>query len=207
MNEFILDSKRLNCYNTVRFQIKESKKAMSNEKNEEQLDEELEAAQEVMEEDLQEVDNEIERLKAEVAAMQDKYARVHADFDNIKKRLEREKYQALDYAQEKLAKDLIPVIDSLEGAIAAGESEAEADEILEKLKEGVALTMKQFLSVLEKHGITQVSEDEPFDPNIHHAVQQVDSEDHESGEIVSTFQKGYKYKERTLRDAMVVIAN
>ncbi|RUM66709.1 MAG: nucleotide exchange factor GrpE [Sulfurimonas sp.] len=180
---------------------------MSNEKNEEQLDEELEAAQEVMEEDLQEVDNEIERLKAEVAAMQDKYARVHADFDNIKKRLEREKYQALDYAQEKLAKDLIPVIDSLEGAIAAGESEAEADEILEKLKEGVALTMKQFLSVLEKHGITQVSEDEPFDPNIHHAVQQVDSEDHESGEIVSTFQKGYKYKERTLRDAMVVIAN
>ncbi len=180
---------------------------MSDEKNKEQLDEELEAAQEVMEEDLNDVDDEIERLKAEVVAMQDKYARVHADFDNIKKRLEREKYQALDYAQEKLAKDLIPVIDSLEGAIAAGESDAEANEILEKLKEGVELTMKQFLSVLEKHGITQVSEDEPFDPNIHHAVQQVDSEDHESGDIVSTFQKGYKYKERTLRDAMVVIAN
>ncbi len=180
---------------------------MSDEKNNEQLDEELEAAQEVMEEDLNDVDDEIERLKAEVVAMQDKYARVHADFDNIKKRLEREKYQALDYAQEKLAKDLIPVIDSLEGAIAAGESDAEANEILEKLKEGVELTMKQFLSVLEKHGITQVSDDEPFDPNIHHAVQQVDSEDHESGDIVSTFQKGYKYKERTLRDAMVVIAN
>ncbi len=180
---------------------------MSDEKNNKQLDEELEAAQEVMEEDLNDVDDEIERLKAEVVAMQDKYARVHADFDNIKKRLEREKYQALDYAQEKLAKDLIPVIDSLEGAIAAGESDAEANEILEKLKEGVELTMKQFLSVLEKHGITQVSDDEPFDPNIHHAVQQVDSEDHESGDIVSTFQKGYKYKERTLRDAMVVIAN
>jgi molecular chaperone GrpE len=55
--------------------------------------------------------------------------------------------------------------------------------------------------------VTQVSEEEPFDPNVHHAVQQVDSEDHESGQIVSTFQKGYKYKERTLRDAMVVIAN
>ncbi len=180
---------------------------MSNEKKNEQLEEELEAAQEAMEEDLNDVDDEIERLKAEVVAMQDKYARVHADFDNIKKRLEREKYQALDYAQEKLAKDLIPVIDSLEGAIAAGESDADADEILEKLKEGVELTMKQFLSVLEKHGITQVSEEEPFDPNIHHAVQQVDSQEHESGEIVSTFQKGYKYKERTLRDAMVVIAN
>ncbi len=180
---------------------------MSNEEKNEKLEEELEAAQEAMEEDLNEVDDEIERLKAEVAAMQDKYARVHADFDNIKKRLEREKYQALEYAQEKLAKDLIPVIDSLEGAIAAGESDADADEILEKLKEGVELTMKQFLSVLEKHGISQVSEEEPFDPNIHHAVQQVDSPEHESGEIVSTFQKGYKYKERTLRDAMVVIAN
>jgi molecular chaperone GrpE len=51
-----------------------------------------------------------------------------------------------------------------------------------------------------------VAEDEPFDPNIHHAVQQVESEDHKSGEIVQTFQKGYRYKERTLRDAMVVVA-
>jgi molecular chaperone GrpE len=181
---------------------------MSNqEKNEELVEEELEVTDEVMEEDLEEVDNELELLKAEVAAMQDKYARVHADFDNIKKRLEREKYQALEYAQEKLAKDLIPVIDSLEGAIAATKVEADAEQLLEKLEEGVELTMKQFLSVLEKHGITQVSEDEPFDPNVHHAVQQMDSEEHESGEIINTFQKGYKYKERTLRDAMVVLAN
>jgi molecular chaperone GrpE len=181
---------------------------MSNqEKNEELVEEELEVTDEVMEEDFEEVDNELELLKAEVAAMQDKYARVHADFDNIKKRLEREKYQALEYAQEKLAKDLIPVIDSLEGAIAATKVEADAEQLLEKLEEGVELTMKQLLSVLEKHGITQVSEDEPFDPNIHHAVQQMDSEEHESGEIINTFQKGYKYKERTLRDAMVVLAN
>ena len=151
--------------------------------------------------------NEVEQLGTALAAMQDKYARVHADFENVKKRLEREKYQALEYANEKFAKDLIPVIDSLEGAISAGKSEAEATELLEKLQEGVELTMKQLLGVLEKHGITQISEEEPFDPNIHHAVQQVDSEAHESGEIVNTFQKGYKYKERTLRDAMVVIAN
>ncbi len=159
--------------------------------------------QETVEEEV----NEVEQLKSALSAMQDKYARVHADFDNIKKRLEREKYQALEYANEKFAKDLIPVIDSFEGAIAAGKSEAEATDLLEKLQEGVELTMKQLLGVLEKHGVTQVSESEPFDPNIHHAVQQVDSEAHESGEIVSTFQKGYKYKERTLRDAMVVIAN
>ncbi|MFZ5375910.1 MAG: nucleotide exchange factor GrpE [Campylobacterota bacterium] len=151
--------------------------------------------------------NELETLRAEFAALKDTYARVHADFDNIKKRLEREKYQALEYANEKFAKDLIPVVDSLGMAIGAAEIEAEPAVLLEKLKEGVELTMKQLLGVLEKHGVTPVDESEPFDPNVHNAVQRVDSPDHESGAIVNTFQKGYRYKERTLRDAMVVIAN
>jgi molecular chaperone GrpE len=162
------------------------------------------------EEPAEEVEEEIDELTAvqnELAAMNDKYARVHADFDNIKKRLEREKYQSIEYAQEKFAKDLIPVVDSLSMAIKSTQTELETEALLEKLKEGVKLTMKQFLTTLEKHGVTQVSEDDAFDPNIHHAVQQMDSEDHESGQIISTFQTGYKYKERTLRDAMVVIAN
>ncbi len=179
---------------------------MSNEVNEETLNEEGEA-QNASEASSAENGNELETLQAELAAMKDKYARVHADFDNIKKRLEREKYQALEYANEKFAKDLIPVVDSLGMAIGAAEIEAEPAVLLEKLKEGVELTMKQLLGVLEKHGVTPVDESEPFDPNIHNAVQSVDSPDHESGAIVNTFQKGYRYKERTLRDAMVVIAN
>lgn len=179
---------------------------MSNELNEEVItNEEANASEgeEIVTESL----NELETIQAELAAFKDKYARVHADFDNIKKRLEREKYQALEYANEKFAKDLIPVVDSLGMAIGAAEIEAEPAVLLEKLKEGVELTMKQLLGVLEKHGITAVAESEPFDPNIHNAVQRVDSPDHESGAIVNTFQKGYRYKERTLRDAMVVIAN
>lgn len=184
---------------------------MSNEVKEEleaTESEELEATEnaEAVSEEEPEVD-ELAQLKEQLKASEDRYARVHADFENIKKRLEREKYQALEYAQEKLAKDIIPVIDSLDGAMKATKIEAPAEELLTKLEEGVELTLKQFLTTLEKHGIHQVSEEEPFDPNIHHAVQQVDSPDHESGQIVSTFQKGYKYKERTLRDAMVVIAN
>ena len=186
---------------------------MSQEENKENNEEILEEAspqnvEETENGEAEEVEDDLERVQNELNALKDKYARVHADFDNIKKRLEREKYQALEYAQEKFAKDLIPVVDSLEMAIKAAEAEeGEASELLTKVKEGVELTMKQFLSALEKHGITPVGEAEPFDPNIHHAVQQVDSPDHESGEIVSTFQKGYKYKGRTLRDAMVVIAN
>jgi len=179
----------------------------SEQKEQPQTEENVEATEEELQADEQQVESEIETLQAEVAELKDKYARVHADFDNIKKRLEKEKYQALEYANEKFAKELIPVIDALGMAIDATNSEADSEELLEKLKEGVELTMKQFLSALEKHGITQVGEDEPFDPNVHHAVQQVDSPDHESGEIVQTFQKGYRYKERTLRDAMVVIAN
>jgi molecular chaperone GrpE len=174
------------------------------ENTEEVAAEAQEAAAETTE--VQEEISETEKLQNEIAELKDKYARVHADFDNIKKRLEKEKYQALEYANEKFAKDLIPVVDALGMAVQAAEGEAEATELLGKMKEGVELTLKQFLTVLEKHGVTQVSEDEPFDPNIHHAVQQMESPDHESGEIVQTFQKGYRYKERTLRDAMVVIA-
>ena len=179
---------------------------MSNEVNEETIGEEQVASQE-SETIVDESMNELEIIQAELASFKDKYARVHADFDNIKKRLEREKYQALEYANEKFAKDLRPVGDSLGMAINAAEIEAEPAVLLEKLKEGVELTMKQLLGVLEKHGVTPVDESEPFDPNIHNAVQRVDSPDHESGAIVNTFQKGYRYKERTLRDAMVVIAN
>lgn len=179
---------------------------MSNEVNEDVISDE-QTAQNEGEEVIAESMNELETIQAELASFKDKYARVHADFDNIKKRLEREKYQALEYANEKFAKDLIPVVDSLGMAISAAEIDAEPAVLLEKLKEGVELTMKQLLGVLEKHGVTPVDESEPFDPNIHNAVQRVDSPDHESGAIVNTFQKGYRYKERTLRDAMVVIAN
>lgn len=179
---------------------------MSTEVNEEAISEE-QLTQNEGEEAVAESLNELETIQAELASFKDKYARVHADFDNIKKRLEREKYQALEYANEKFAKDLIPVVDSLGMAIGAASMEAEPAVLLDKLKEGVELTMKQLLGVLEKHGVTAVDESELFDPNIHNAVQRVDSADHESGAIVNTFQKGYRYKERTLRDAMVVIAN
>lgn len=151
--------------------------------------------------------NEIEQLKTQNAELAEKYTRVHADFENIKKRLEREKYQALEYANEKFAKDLIPVVDSLSMAITATKADAKPEELLAKLEEGIELTMKLFLTTLQKHGVTPVAEDEEFDPNIHHAVQKIDSDKHESGEIVETFQKGYRYKNRPLRDAMVVIAN
>ena len=151
--------------------------------------------------------SEYEQSQNALNDMNDKYARVHADFDNIKKRLEREKYTAVEYSNEKFAKDMIPVMDSLQGAMNSVNSEADKAELFEKLKEGIELTHKQFLTSLEKHGVTMVAHDEPFDPNIHNAVQAVDNADVESGQIVQTFQTGYKYKTRPLREAMVIVAN
>ena len=178
---------------------------------EEIQDENLVNEEEILvEEDTQEIESpmsELELVEAELAEYKDKYARVHADFDNIKKRLEREKYTAVEYANEKFAKVMIPVLDALDGAMKSSQGEAEKAELFDKLKEGIELTHKSFLTQLEKHGVSLVSHDEPFDPNIHNAIQAVDSEDVESGQIVQTFQTGYKYKSRPLREAMVVVAN
>jgi molecular chaperone GrpE len=188
---------------------------MSEEKKQEEVleeeieknEESVENAEEQLQEDVVEADNELAKLQEELEAFKDKYARVHADFDNIKKRLEKEKYQAIEYANEKFAKDMIPVLDSLEGALKAADGEAGCEDLLNKMKEGIELTYKLFLTNLEKHGVEKVAHEEPFDPNIHNAVQSVDHDEVESGEIVQTFQTGYKYKGRPLREAMVVVAN
>ena len=137
---------------------------------------------------------------------EDKFLRTHADFENIKKRLEKEKYQAIDYASEKFAKDLLTTIDTLEMALQSANADVAAEELIEKLKEGIELTIKNLMGTFEKHDISTVETDE-FDPQVHNAVMQVESEEKDSGQIVQVMQKGYMYKERLLRPAMVSIAN
>ena len=149
----------------------------------------------------------ISELENKLKDSEDKYLRVHAEFENIKKRLEREKYNAIDYAQEAFAKDLLPVTDTLELAINHTDANEEnALEVLEKFKEGIDLTIKKLNDVFEKHGIELIDCDGEFDPNFHNAVMQVDSDEHEAGAIVQKLQKGYSYKSRTLRPAMVSVA-
>lgn len=139
-------------------------------------------------------------LEEQLQACEEKYLRVHADFENIKKRLEREKYQAIDYAQEKFATDLLPVIDTLRLALQTEDAAA-----FDKLKEGVELTLDKLVKVFEKHGIEEVSGDGEFDPHCHEAVMQVPSEEHDENHVVQVLQTGYQYKERILRPAMVSI--
>ena len=188
-------------------ELKKEQEEQLSKSEEKILQGEVQNVEEKLDEDEAKADNELEKIQEELNNFKDKYARVHADFENVKKRLEKEKYQAIEYANEKFAKDMIPVLDSLEGALKAAEGEAECQDLLNKMKEGIELTYKLFLTNLEKHGVEKVSHDEAFDPNIHNAVQSVDHDEIESGEIVQTFQTGYKYKGRPLREAMVVVAN
>ncbi len=137
---------------------------------------------------------------------EDRYLRVHADFENVKKRLEKEKYQLLDYAYEKFAKDLLPVADSLEMALQSLNNEScDNAELLDKLKEGVELTLENLNKTFNKHGIEHIKTDDGFDPHLHDAVMKVESEEHDEGDIVQHLQKGYKYKQRVLRPSMVSI--
>lgn len=165
-----------------------------------------EAESEVSQDEEMREDSEIEALKVKISELEDKYLRANADFDNMKRRLEKEKMQAISYAHEVFARDLLPVIDSLEMAILAGNNtEVESAELLGKVQEGLGLTIEQFRKAFEKHGVELVDIEGTFDPNFHEAVMQLESEEKSSGEILQVFQKGYKIKERILRPAMVSI--
>ena len=147
----------------------------------------------------------LEEMEQEIAEWKDKYLRAHADFENTKKRLEKDKSTAVSYANESFAMDILAVLDSFEQALASieGADEANASEVLEKMKEGVYLTYEQLKKVLEKNYIKEISCEGIFDPNLHQAVMQVESDEHESGQIVQTLQKGYTIKDRVLRPSMV----
>jgi molecular chaperone GrpE len=153
----------------------------------------------------QEID--IEALKKENEELKqklDEALRAYAKCENDKKILKKETDALIDYAYEKFAKDLLPVVDSLELAIVHANDIEDKAEAFDKLIEGVELTLKKMLDTFKNHGIEPV-EHEEFNPEIHQAVQQVQSDEHEDGAIVDIYQKGYKLKDRLIRPSMVTI--
>lgn len=147
----------------------------------------------------------LEAALAEAAEYKDKYLRAHADFENAKRRLEKDKMNAVSYANESFAKDILAVMDSFESALAAMESSTEesSSDVLTNMKEGVNLTFEQLKKILEKNSIKEVGCEGEFNPEVHQAIMQVESESHEVGDVVQVMQKGYTIKDRILRPAMV----
>lgn len=137
----------------------------------------------------------------EVNEYQERYQRLLADFDNYKKREEANKADFKKFASSSLVEKLLPVIDNLDRAL------AKADEN-DAFVEGVVMTRKELLKVLENEGLEEIPSDGcEFDHNIHQAVLAEDSDEVESNHIIETFQKGYKLNGRLLRPAMVKVAN
>jgi len=167
-----------------------------------QTEEQIEG--EVTEEETVEVDP-LEAALAEAAEYKDKYLRAHADFENSKRRLEKDKMNAVSYANESFAKDILAVIDSFENALASieGANEENSSEVLTQMKEGVNLTYEQLKKILEKNHIKEVDCSGEFDPEVHQAIMQVESDAHNEGDVVQVMQKGYTIKDRILRPAMV----
>lgn len=164
--------------------------SVSNAQNAEQNGQEIHANDELI------------ACQAQLAELKDKYMRANAEFENIKKRLEKEKASALAYANENFARDLLDVLDALE---AAANVEAK-DDTSAKIKEGVENTLSLFMARLAKHGIKPITQQENFDPNLHEAMNTVQSEQHASSAVVDVYQKGYLMGERVLRPSKVSVA-
>jgi len=161
--------------------------------------------QEVQDEDPVEVlDQQLEAALEEKKKAEDKLLRVAAEFDNYKKRLEKQWADFKKYAHESVIRDLLSVVDNLERAIVASKETADQHECL---LSGVDMTLTEILKVFEKFGVTRIEAlGRPFDPNFHEAVARRETEDTDANIVIEEYQKGYMIHDRLLRPAMVVVS-
>jgi len=154
-------------------------------------------------------ENEADALRAELAEMRDRMLRALADAENTRRRAEREKQDASQYAVTRFARDMLQIADNFARAIAAcspAAREAAGAEVKAVL-DGVEATERQLLAALERHGVKPIdTSDGRFDPNFHQAIAEVPGDGRPPGSIVDVVQAGYMIGERLLRPAMVTVA-
>jgi molecular chaperone GrpE len=150
----------------------------------------------------------IAELESQLADLTDRLLRVHAEMDNLRKRTEREKADLAKYAISKFARDIVGVSDNFQRAIAAvPPGAAEQDPALLSLIEGVTMSEREFLNVLERHGVKRIDPTgELFNPHLHQAVMEQPNTELPSGSVLRVVQAGYSIEDRVLRPAMVVVA-
>ncbi len=143
---------------------------------------------------------EVEKLKAERDALLDRLARLQAEFDNARKRAVREQQEFREFAAADVVKNILPILDSLELALKASGDASD-------FRNGVELIYRQFQDALQKIGVQPIAAlGQPFDPRFHEAIEMVDTTEVPDHQVVDELQRGYKYKERLLRPAMVRVA-
>jgi len=146
--------------------------------------------------------DEVAKLKAENAAYLDRVARLQAEFDNFRKRSARDQQDFRDYALAEALKSLLPIMDSLDRALKTNAAS------IEDFRSGIELIDKQFHDALARLGVEPVpAAGEVFDPNLHQAVQMVETDEVQDHHVIDELQRGYRIKDRLLRPAMVRVAS
>ena len=176
--------------------------------NEEQIEQaETASDNEPVQESSVKIDAELEAAQEEIAKLKDSFLRAKAEEDNVRRRAEKEIANSRKFAVEGFAKELLAVRDSLVLASNADIS-GDVDEAVKNIHQGVELTLKQLDSVFEKFSIVEIKPEsgDKLDPNLHQAMSMVESEEADSGHIISVMQSGYQLHDRLLRPAMVVVS-
>ncbi|ANE48937.1 molecular chaperone GrpE [Paenibacillus swuensis] len=147
--------------------------------------------------------DELERLSALAEENNQRYLRTQADFENFRRRTRQEKEELAKYASSKVLEQLVSVLDNFERALAASKDNQD----FESFAKGVDMIFRQFDSVLTSEGLTAIeSVGQPFNPEFHQAIMQVETDEHEEGTVVEELQKGYRLKDKVLRPAMVKVS-
>jgi len=164
---------------------------------------ELQDELEKKDQQIEQYQNALEKEKEISRELGDKYLRLQAEFENFRKRLQKEKSDFMKYAMENFFKNILPVIDNFELALESAEKASD----IQGLSEGVKLIHMQFLDVLQKEGLACFSSlGELFDPQKHEAIMRIESDDHHENTVMEELKKGYYLNDRLLRPAMVAVS-
>ncbi|MCA0970027.1 nucleotide exchange factor GrpE [Halobacillus litoralis] len=177
--------------------MEENKKEEVLEENDEQQEE-----VEIIEEEQEQGSSELDELRQEKEELNNRLVRLQADYDNFRRRTQKEKEADRKYRSQSLIEELVPVLDNFERAL-----QVEVDsESAQKFADGIKMVYNQFQSAMDKEGLEEIpSKGEEFDPNLHQAVMQVEDENYDSNIVVEELQKGYRLKDRVIRPAMVKV--
>ena len=175
-------------------------------KDEALLEEEVATAEELTDEIGEEAspDEVLKEIVKEDEAVLNRLVRLQADFENFKKRSQKEKTEMYQFASENFATKLLPVMDNLERAEAAL---SDASEEVKGYVDGLEMVFKQLKDVLKEEGLEEIVCEGPFDPNLHHGVAVGQDDEKDDQEIIDVFQKGYKFKGKVIRPAMVKVCS
>lgn len=182
--------------------VNESNEEILEESVEEEVNEDATEQEEIETEET--IEDELETLKESLQASVDKYMRLQAEFQNFKKRQEKQRKDLIKYSHGEVIKDILPIIDNFERAIESSKDDRNAASLLE----GIEMIKKSFDDFLEKNKVETIeTTGEKFDTKYHHAVMKEETEEYDHNEIIQELQKGYILEDKVIRHAMVKVAS